>query len=108
MFRKPLKHSVDDLQIGTLKILFSKLFLPKAVTTLAFYLIFILKILKRAYVQLPSIYTCFHLVIPRTKSSVNVNNNNFLCMKEERWASRKKPVHADSKIEKKIFAQGRT
>lgn len=72
--------------------------MPKAVITLAFYLIFILK---RAYAQLPSIYTCFHLVIPRTKSSVYVNDNNLLCMKKERSSSRKKPGHADSKIEKK-------
>ena len=72
---------MDDSQIRTLKILFSKLFLPKAIITLAFYLIFILK---RAYVQLPFIYTCFHLVIPRTKSSVYVNNNCLLCMKKDR------------------------
>ena len=60
---------------------FQNCFLPKAVITLAFYLIFILK---RAYVQLPFIYTCFHLVIPRTKSSVYVNNNCLLCMKKDR------------------------
>lgn len=81
-----------------------KIVFAKVVITLFFIFIFIQK---RIYMRFLLIYTCLHLIIPKTMLSVYVNNRDLLCKDKESSASGKNRIMQREQTKKKRFIQGR-
>ena len=80
-----------------------KIVFAKVVITLFFIFIFIQK---RIYMRFLLIYTCLHLIIPKTMLSVYVNNRDLLCKNKESSASGKNRIMQREQTKKKDSFKG--